>query len=302
MPITYGNLPSNMEGPGGRALNSLTPKELEEDGYMAIGSREDLVFALELARRSGQRVGKYRLAPGLDLSNMSFENVSLYEVDFAGADLRGADLRGARLINSDFTDCDMRGIQTNLSTEFADSKFDHADLSQTELYFPFSSQSFQYANLEWTTWTAEAWSQASKIDFTGAKLRRTDFTKLGNKRLGSILTLREASLAEAKFAGADLRFADLSGSDLRAADLRGADLSRTNLQRAIMTGTDLSGASLQYADLTGADLAGANLENANLRGSSFRATLSPDTRAKGADISGAKFEPYLAGEIPGVKQ
>ena len=61
------------------------------------------------------------------------------------------------------------------------------------------------------------------------------------------ISLREAFLPNAKFAGALLYECDLEGALLDSADLRGAWLWRTNLKRV----------NLDNADLRGADLSGA---------------------------------------------
>ena len=61
------------------------------------------------------------------------------------------------------------------------------------------------------------------------------------------ISLREAFLPEARFAGAFLYDCDLEGALLQDADLRGAWLWRANLRRANLDGANLCGADLSGA-------------------------------------------------------
>lgn len=296
----FGSLPNTMTSSSGQ-LNSLANPEASKENYTSVVSREQFGSIIELARQEHEPVGKYKLAPGLDLSGVSFAGVSLYNVDFAGANLRGADLRGAEITYSDLTGCDMRDIRTDASTEILGSTLDRVNLEKTEIGFSLRTHSITYARLAGMTFAEGVWDKVDRVDMSGSDLTEVDFTGLV-PRLGRVLVARGAGLIRARLAGEDLRYMDFTGASLEGADLSGADISRSNFTLANLTGANLHRASLEVANLMGADFSGADLTAANLRLSTFTATLSPDTRTKGADISGAKFEPYLAGEIPGVKQ
>jgi hypothetical protein len=104
----------------------------------------------------------------------------------------------------------------------------------------------------------------SKLDLTGANLRRADLVR--------------ANLNDAILQDANLEWADLRWADLIQADLSGAQLSRSDFHKA-----DMFAASLARANLSD-----ANFEDANCQGVDFDSSMLSHTRFLNVDLRGAK--------------
>ncbi len=102
------------------------------------------------------------------------------------------------------------------------------------------------------------------------------------------MLLSGANFCDRDFRGLSLKWATLTNaklirSNLSSANLIGADLNEADLTRAILTDADLRQSELINANLNGADLEGANLREANLYG-----TILDSANVRGADLRKVK--------------
>ena len=136
-------------------------------------------------------------------------------------------------------------------------------------------------------------SNASSSDFSGADLRKADFTDI---------SLCRAVFKNANLESADMRYASFyrvvfEGANLESADMREASLNDTDLSKTNLNGAKLKDAlySINTKFPDGMDLSelifvGAG---ANLRGVYLQRVYLRDTNLKGADLSGAWLNQYL---------
>lgn len=130
----------------------------------------------------------------------------------------------------------------------------------------------------------EELTKARRASFEGVFLRNRTlrFADLSESRLYAAdmigVDLRQATLSETKFQGANMGGAQLQGADMTFAQLQGADMMFAQLQGAGMGSAQLQGANMGFAQLQGADMRGANIWKTG-----FEGTLFDLTDLRGAD-------------------
>jgi uncharacterized protein YjbI with pentapeptide repeats len=127
---------------------------------------------------------------------------------------------------------------------------------------------------------------------------------LAERLFGNCRYLRQAPLAKADLAGANLNYAQLFDANLNnanlehatlwGADLTGADITKVNLNNADLRNAKLDSANLTDTKLKEADLRSVNLSDANLWGADLQdATLAyanlRNAKLIGADLSSANL-------------
>lgn len=186
-------------------------------------------------------------------------------------------------------------------------------LTANEIHEYARKNRFMEANLSYVAWQScldLSKSKLSRTRFTGAHMRRVDFTEselmyasAENVRWeGAVLSyasLDNSWLVRADMPGvvanhtsffyAKLNCANLDGLHAEYADFREAELQMVNLQGAYLVGADLSLADLRGANLRGANLRGAKLAGAKLAGANFQDANLEDVDTATADWSGVVF-------------
>lgn len=187
---------------------------------------------------------------GLDFKQATLARTDLYGVDFTGSNLKGADISNARLdravlIRADLSGANLRNTTIFRPTVYSDMQNSYAD-----------APTFAGADLTGIRVQADL----SGASFRGADMTGADFSPLEAKPgQGTLVTLAKNVLKSCDFSGAILRRADFTRSVLMFSSMVGADLTGARLLEADLSKVDFSGANLTNADVTGADFDGANL-------------------------------------------
>lgn len=266
-----------MKKTGSADLKELEGKlRLAEEAFRkayGMGAHVMLTGALPAERQAGLATLKeqvlQRLKRGESLARMDLAGVNL-----SGADLKGVDFTGTYLEFADFSGADLSGAKLTGAVAVR-ANFSGAKLAKTD---------FSSANV-------------GKSSFVGAVGAGADF---GDAVL-SEASFENSAFPGAKFTGGLIMKADFTGADLGGAEftkplfmdcrldgarLNGATIRRTTVLGGSAVGLDLSGAkgeTLLFANVDLDRLRAAGAEIAKLR------LVGNETRARGADFSGAKL-------------
>lgn len=249
-----------LEGESPAAPESSKPKAPEESGTTAASDAAPATATAseEQPPQSGGHAAEAEAATAdttpdnaAPLSRAAVMALLASGASLAGVVLAGADLSGLRFDKQNLAGADFSGANLR-GASFVDADLSEASLEGADAADAvFLRTRLDKARLRQL--------RAADADFTGA-------------------TLAGADAPEADFSGAT--FQESQAADLHAADavftnarLRDADFSGADLSGACLTGTDMHALKLDRARLSGANLAAASLNN--------------DTRAPGADFSGA---------------
>ncbi|HEX4300707.1 MAG TPA: DUF2169 domain-containing protein [Gammaproteobacteria bacterium] len=210
-----------------------------------------------------------RLKHGESLARMDLAGVDLSGADMKGADLSGCYLEYANLSGADLTGARLKGaIATHVN--FSGAKLTQADFAGANL----GKSSFVDA-------------KGAGVDFSGAVVSETSF--------------EASAFPGAKFLGGQMMKTDFSGADFSRTDfqkplfmdcrLDGAKLTGATLQRAIVMGGSAKG--LDLSEARGEALLFVNVDLDHLKAARAEINklrlVGAETRARGADFSGAKL-------------
>jgi uncharacterized protein YjbI with pentapeptide repeats len=232
-----------------------------------------------------------------------FENCRFENLDFDDVTFGKASLKNCRFVRCTFGDrqdmfldvtfdgceflqCELSNINfIELSLE--NCQFTECNLTETNFIKPrLCGSSFSGSNLSATNFLI---ADLKRCDFSSATLENTRF--VGGCNLdGAVFdhalihqtNLRDCSLCDSSFVGADLSFSDLSNSKLRRSHFSGAKAIQTqfvaaDLRDCIASHANFMEVNLMQADIRNSDFSGANLYSASF----FKATIG-NTRFMGA--------------------
>ncbi len=249
---------------------------------------------------SGANLGKAKLATarfvGASLASTNFTATALAQTDLRKATIDAANLRGATFGLADWRQVKGKGLL------FHKAALDGLVLRHAELVQPqfidcdLSGVDFSGAMLDRPTFIG---CRGQNVRFTGARLPGAVFVE-GCRFDGADFAgagMKGSNLRETRLVGADFSGADLDECDLSGAALDGARLGRASLRKALATKTSLRGASLADANcmeaiLQRADLRGTRLDGANLFGADLsRVRTDAATSFLGALAQRARLHP-----------
>jgi uncharacterized protein YjbI with pentapeptide repeats len=172
---------------------------------------------------------------GAKLYNAKLRGTRLFRTDlrqagFMGAIFFNAEFYGADAREADFTNADFRGVRA-CDSDFSKVSFFNRRVPDGRGY----KVSFAGSN------------------FSGSIFREVDLSRL---HMGGF-TARNVDFRGAKLDGTDFSKADLRGADFRNQVLRGTNFTQADLTGAKFTGATFDGSILEGAILTNADITGA---------------------------------------------
>ena len=255
------------------------------------------------------------------LKQVNLGKTKLVRVSARGCRLDDAILSGAELVDCDFTDAAISGMQTFFQARVNQCCF--AGMNGRELLFlemdlkncDFSRSNQQDGVFVNCDLSQSRWDDASidELVFVSCIAREASFARAG---LGKVMLAKECDFSESDFTAArldqaNLRDARLMHCQFGQSRLKGADLSNTmaggssfrlaaapesrwvraDLRDSDLAGLDLSNSVLHKADLRGADLEQANLHAADLA----RVHVDRSTRFDGALTTRMNTYPRLFG-------
>jgi uncharacterized protein YjbI with pentapeptide repeats len=213
--------------------------------------------------------------PGVSLENATLSDADLSQADLAKANLeraqarrtqfQGANLHRASLLSIDAQKADFTGANLShlraVEADLREAVLCNADLSDAVL----DRALLQQADLRGA---CLAGARLHAAQFAGANIEDADFSGADFERANLTgLTLRLATVRDARFPRAHL-----GKCDLEYIELPGGDFTAANLEGALLTGTRMPGANFTDACLQSAGLAEIDWENACLRGADLRGT------------------------------
>ena len=153
-------------------------------------------------------------------------------------------------------------------------------------------------HLHWLKRDVEGWKEM-RANLDGADISNTDlrFTNLKYASLNDV-NFYKSDLRWTNFCKASLQHTNLSYADFREATLNDTDIFNSNLSYADFGNASLVCAHLAHSNLAKADFGGANLCWANLRSCVFYHADLRFCNFISADLSCAKYVPYIPLQCP----
>ena len=181
---------------------------------------------------------------------------------FAHSNLSGVDLSGAILVQTNFWQAALSGVDfsvisnasifgsTFIESNLSNSNFEGIDLGSKQKYNIVFENKAYLKNLPHVQVVRDLWGDAPQVFILSLEVRGNDlavefvlFNSFARANLENT-NFRNTILWNANFNEANLTNADFSGADLRSAFLGGADLSNANL-----SGADISGAYIDESTI-----------------------------------------------------
>lgn len=202
-----------------------------------------------------------------DFSSATIKNLPFLELEMTAINFSHAFLETCNFVNSKLNNC----------------VFEHAKLPSTAWANTSAHDiNFQYAEMTSNCFVSsdeDSLSSFSNLDFTGARLEKSNFQNLSLK--DSIFA--HCQIESANFSGADLTnsiFDDCIGHKamFRKANLNYASMKRANLMEAVMSKAIITQTDLETANLYGVDFLRATVRNTRFNGANLDATILQDWR------------------------